>query len=55
MGLGEYKGKRDFKQTAEPAGAAKSRGRKHARTDSSFKNMMPAACTTISGWKWTAF
>lgn len=28
MGLGEYKRKRDFKKTAEPAGAAKARGRK---------------------------
>jgi bifunctional non-homologous end joining protein LigD len=28
MGLGEYKQKRDFKKTAEPAGAAKARGRK---------------------------
>jgi bifunctional non-homologous end joining protein LigD len=28
MGLGEYKRKRDFKKTAEPAGAAKTRGRK---------------------------
>src|SRR2546423_214931 len=28
MGLGEYKRKRDFKKTAEPAGAAKGRGRK---------------------------
>src|SRR5438105_12719243 len=28
MGLVEYKRKRDFKQTAEPAGAAKARGRK---------------------------
>src|SRR6187397_2986898 len=28
MGLGEYKRKRDFKKTAEPAGGAKARGRK---------------------------
>src|SRR5207237_58967 len=28
MGLVEYKRKRDFKKTAEPAGAAKARGRK---------------------------
>src|SRR5207248_10865336 len=28
MGLGEYKRKRDFKKTAEPAGAAKTRRRK---------------------------
>src|SRR5256886_7612708 len=28
MGLGEYKRKRDFKKAAEPAGAAKGRGRK---------------------------
>jgi bifunctional non-homologous end joining protein LigD len=28
MGLGEYKRKRDFKKTAEPAGAAKARARK---------------------------
>jgi bifunctional non-homologous end joining protein LigD len=28
MGLGEYKRKRDFKKTAEPAGAAKTRARK---------------------------
>src|SRR5215467_4254270 len=28
MGLGEYKRKRDFKKTAEPAGAAKTGGRK---------------------------
>src|SRR5204862_288552 len=27
----------------------------HAPIDSSFKNMMPAVCTTISAWKWTAF
>src|SRR4026208_448039 len=28
MGLGEYKRKRDFKKTAEPAGGAKARARK---------------------------
>src|SRR6184192_4882058 len=28
MGLGEYERKRDFKKTAEPAGAGKARGRK---------------------------
>ena len=28
MGLSEYKRKRDFKKTAEPAGGAKARGRK---------------------------
>src|SRR5260370_29605071 len=28
MGLGEYKRKSDFRKTAEPAGAAKARGRK---------------------------
>src|SRR5436305_5351476 len=28
MGLGEYKRKRDFKKTAEPAGAAEARARK---------------------------
>src|SRR6266567_1868766 len=32
MGLGEYERKRDFKKTAEPAGAGKARGRK-ARTN----------------------
>jgi len=49
MGLVEYKRKRDFKKTAEPAGAAKARGRKtHANRFIIQKHDVIRSITPIS-------
>jgi hypothetical protein len=55
MGWAEYKRKRDFKKTAEPRVPRRRAGEKRARYISLSRNMMPAACITISGWKWRVF
>ena len=51
MGLEEYKTKRDFGATPEPAGKVKKAKGQLLRHPEARRH---AACTTTSAWRWTA-